>query len=48
MNILAMNIGSTPLIIFLLFLLFFKMESELGNREDDEDYDDASEIALLL
>ena len=31
-----------------LFLLKFKMESELGNREDDEDYDDASEIALLL
>ena len=24
------------------------MESELGNHEDDEDYDDASEIALLL
>lgn len=31
-----------------VIILFYKMESELGNHEDDEDYDDASEIALLL
>ena len=45
------SLSTSPFLFFFLFFLFFlflKMESELGNREDDEDYDDASEIALLL
>lgn len=42
------SLSTSPFLFFFLFLLFLKMESELGNREDDEDYDDASEIALLL